>query len=69
MSLNLIFHISDFHNLKVVNKIFFFIFEGGHTFLTRGVYGCKYLISVSLPQIRKNKTLLKGKYNFVIITM
>ena len=27
MSLNLIFHISDFHNLKIVNNIFFFILK------------------------------------------
>ena len=28
MSLSLIFHIFDFHNLEIVNNIFFFIFEG-----------------------------------------
>ena len=39
MSLNLIFHISDFQNLKLVNNIFFFIFEGGLIILYRGVYG------------------------------
>ena len=38
MSLNFIFYISDFHNLKIVNNIFFFIFEGGLIFLSRGVY-------------------------------
>ena len=38
LSLCLIFHISDFHNLKIVNNIFFFIFESGFTFLSRGVY-------------------------------
>ena len=37
MTLNLIFHIYDFHDLKIVNKIFFFIFEGGLKFLSRGV--------------------------------
>ena len=42
MSLNLIFHISDFHNLKIVNNIFFFIFEGGLIFLSRGVYIIKF---------------------------
>ena len=36
MSLKLIFHVSDFHNLKIVNKIFFFIFEGGLMFLFSG---------------------------------
>ena len=34
----LIFHISDFHNLKIVNDMFFFIFEGGLKFLSRSVY-------------------------------
>ena len=38
MSLNLIFHMSNFHNLKTVNNIFFFIFEGGRIFLSIGVY-------------------------------
>ena len=38
MSLNLIFHISDFHNLKIASNIFFFIFEGGLKFLSMGVY-------------------------------
>ena len=38
MSLNLIFHRSDFHNLKIVNNIFFFIFEGGLIFLSKCVY-------------------------------
>ena len=37
MSLSLIFHISDFHNLKIVNNIFLFIFEGGFSFCP-GVY-------------------------------
>ena len=36
MSLHLIFHISDFHNLKIVNNIFFFLFEGGLIFLSSG---------------------------------
>ena len=36
MSLNLIFHISDFYHLKIVNNIFFFIFEGGLIILFRG---------------------------------
>ena len=40
MSLNLIFHMSDFHNLKIVNNIIFFIFTGGLIFLSRGVKGC-----------------------------
>ena len=38
MSLNLTFHISDFHNLKIINNIFFFIFEGGLIILYRGIY-------------------------------
>ena len=38
MSLNFILHITDFHNLKIVNNIFFLIFEGGLIFLSRGVY-------------------------------
>ena len=38
MSLNLIFCISDFYNLKIVNNEFFFIFEGGLIFLSRAVY-------------------------------
>ena len=38
MSLNLIFHMSDFNNLKIVNNIFFFILEGGLIFLSRAVY-------------------------------
>ena len=38
MSLNLIIHVSDSHNLKIVNNIFFLIFEGGHIFLSWGVY-------------------------------
>ena len=29
---------SDFHNLKIVNNIFFLIFEGGLIFLSRGGY-------------------------------
>ena len=33
MSLNIIFHISNFHDLKIVNNIF--IFEGGLIFLSR----------------------------------
>ena len=38
MSLKLIFHISDFHNLKIENNIFFFIFEGrGLEVYIRGV--------------------------------
>ena len=31
-------YISDFHNLKIVNKTFLSIFEGGLIFLSRGVY-------------------------------
>ena len=38
MFLCLIFHISDFHNLKIVNNIFFFIFEGVLIFLSRSVH-------------------------------
>ena len=38
MSFNFIFHISDFHNLKIVENIFVFIFEGGLIFLYRYVY-------------------------------
>ena len=38
MSLKLIFHISDFHNLKIVNNFVFFLFEGGLIFLSRDVY-------------------------------
>ena len=34
----LIFYISDFHNLRIVNNIFFFIFEGCLIFLFRGVF-------------------------------
>ena len=30
---------SDFHNLKIVNNIFFFIFEGGLKFLST----CEYV--------------------------
>ena len=37
MSLNLMFHISDFHNLKIVNNIFFLIFKGDLISLSRGV--------------------------------
>ena len=37
MYLNLIFHIYDFHNLKIVNNIFFFISERSLIFLSRGV--------------------------------
>ena len=33
----LIFHISDFHYLKIVNNVFFIIFEGGLIYLSRGV--------------------------------
>ena len=43
MALNLIFHISDFHNLKIVDNIFFFIFKGGLIFLSRGVCVCIYI--------------------------
>ena len=32
------FPISDFYDLKIINNIFFFIFEGGLIFLSRGVY-------------------------------
>ena len=39
LSLCLIFHISDFHNLKIVNNIFFFIFKDGLIFSSKGVYG------------------------------
>ena len=35
-----IIYISDFHNLKVVNNIFFFIFEAGLIFLSRGLCVC-----------------------------
>ena len=35
---NPIFHISDFHNWKIVNYIFFFIFDGSLIFLSSGVY-------------------------------
>ena len=38
MFLNLIFHISDFHNLEIVNNIFFFGFEGGYIFLLKDLY-------------------------------
>ena len=38
MSLNIIFHIFDFHDLKDLNNIFFFIFEDGLKFLSKGVY-------------------------------
>ena len=37
MSINVIFDLSDFHYLKIVNNIFFFIFKGGLIFLSRGV--------------------------------
>ena len=36
MSLNFIFQIFDFHNLKIGNNIFFFTFEGG--LLSKNVY-------------------------------
>ena len=38
MSLNLIFQISDFHNLKIVNNIFLFVLEGSLSFFSRGIY-------------------------------
>ena len=37
LSFYLIFHLSAFHNLKIVNNIFFLILEGGLIFLSRGV--------------------------------
>ena len=42
LSLCLIFYISDFHNLKIVNNIFFLIFEGGIISLSRGIYEDKF---------------------------
>ena len=36
MFLNLIFHISNFHNSKIVNSIFFFIFESDLIFFVQG---------------------------------
>ena len=39
LSFFLIFHISDFYNLKFVkNNFFFSFFEGGLIFLPRGLY-------------------------------
>ena len=38
MSLKFIFDIYDFHNEKIVNNIFSFIFEGGFMFFSRAVY-------------------------------
>ena len=43
MSLNPIFHIFDLDNSKIVNNIFFFIFEGGLMFLSRDVYVFVYV--------------------------
>ena len=41
MSLNLNFHISDFHNLKIVSNVFFFIFEDGLIFYIQWcIYMC-----------------------------
>ena len=37
MKEKIIFHIPDFQNLKIVNKILFFIFEGGRIFLSKGL--------------------------------
>ena len=33
---NYLYALSDFHNLKIVNNTFFFIFEGGLIFLSKG---------------------------------
>ena len=51
MLLNHIFHISDFHNLKIVNYIFFFIFEDGLIFLSRDNYIYIYIYIYKLKQI------------------
>ena len=48
MSLNLIFHISNFHNSKIVNNIFFFVFEGVLIFLSRGIYIYIYIYIFTL---------------------
>ena len=48
MSLNLIFHISDIHNLKIVHNIFFFILESGLIFLSWCVRMCVWFGVVGL---------------------
>ena len=51
--ITLIFYISDFHNSKIVNNIFFFIFEGGLIFLSRDEYSYIYIyiyITAMIPQ-------------------
>ena len=38
MVLKLMFHISDIHNFKIINNVFFFVFKGGLIFLPKGGY-------------------------------
>ena len=40
MSINLNFHISDFCDLRILNNIFFFVFEACHMFV-QGYKKCK----------------------------
>ena len=60
MPLCLIFHISDFHNSKIVNNIFFFIFEGGLIFLPWGVYNFHSMNKYATSPVLFSSPLLKS---------
>ena len=65
MSLNLIFHIADFHNLKIVNNIFFFIFEGGLIFLSGCVIGLTGFFNVdTVSSLGKGKLCIEMIYRY-----
>ena len=55
LSLCFIFHLPDFHNLKIINNIFFFIFEGS---LIIFVQGCIYLY-IHIEYIKSQKLTTK----------
>ena len=59
MSLNRIFYISDFHKSKIVNNMFFLIFEGGLIFLSRSVYDKKlsFIFYIKNLKTKCNKAL------------
>ena len=55
-------YIHGFHNLKIVNNIFFFTFNGGLTFLSKGVLLPSKRVVVSVETIVISLTFVEMQF-------